>query len=394
MTEPPAGTLRRTCLHEEHVRLDARLVPFAGWEMPVQYAGIIEEHNAVRTDVGMFDVSHMGRFEVTGPQAAALLRHVCTYDMTRLEPGQGHYAAVCNPEGGIMDDVYVYCLPAIPSPSPARRERGGPEGRGEGPRYLLVANASNADKIRDWLRRHAAGFKAELADRQTSTCMLAVQGPRALERLAGVLDAGFVRSLKPRACAETAWQGAALFASRTGYTGEDGLELVAPAEAGPSLWRALLDAGVRPCGLGARETLRLEAALLLYGNDMDETVNPFEVGLGWAVTLDDGAEFIGREALLRASEGAPRRTLVCLKAEERGVMRPGCAILRSGQQLGNVTSGSHSPTLGVSIAMGFLPPEAAEEGTALTVDVRGRPLAARVVPRPFYRRPKAEERNV
>jgi aminomethyltransferase len=391
MTEPASGTLRHTCLHEEHLRLGARMVPFAGWEMPVQYSGIIEEHTAVRQAAGMFDVSHMGRFEVTGPQAAALLRRVCTYDMTHLRPGQGHYAAVCRPDGGIMDDVYVYCL--IPSPSPAGRERGGPEGRGEGPRYLLVANASNAGKIREWLRQNASGFKAELADRQTSTCMLAVQGPQALERLAAVLDAGFVRSLKPRACAETTWQDATVFASRTGYTGEDGLELVAPAAAGPPLWSALLDAGVRPSGLGARDTLRLEAALLLYGNDMDESVNPFEVGLGWAVTLDDEAGFIGREALLRASESTPRRTLACLKAEERGVMRPGCAILRSGRQIGKVTSGSHSPTLGVSIAMGFLPPEAAAEGTELTVDVRGRPLKARVVPRPFYRRPRAGERK-
>src|SRR3970040_2287214 len=154
-----SGTLRRTCLHDEHVRLGARPVPSAGGERPVQYAGIIEEHNAVRTDAGMFDVSHMGRYEVSGPQAAALLRYVCTFDMTHLQPGQGHYAAVCRPDGGIMDDVYVYCLPAIPSPSPARRERGGPEGRGAGPRYLLVANASNADKISDWLRRSAPGLK-------------------------------------------------------------------------------------------------------------------------------------------------------------------------------------------------------------------------------------------
>ena len=376
MNEPDVAkmseALRRTCLHEEHVRLGARMVPFAGWEMPVQYTGIIDEHNAVRTAAGMFDVSHMGRFEVTGPQSAALLRHVCTYDMTRLQPGQGHYAAVCRPDGGIMDDVYVYALAAE--------------------RYLLVANASNAGKIRDWLRQHVAGFTAELADRHTSTCMIAVQGPQALDRLADVLDTAFVRSLRPRACAETEWRGTAVFASRTGYTGEDGLELVAPAEVGPPLWRALLDAGVRPCGLGARDTLRLEAALLLYGNDMDETVNPFEVGLAWAVTLDDEAGFIGREALLRASESTPRRTLVCLKAEERGVIRPGCAILRSGRQVGNVTSGSHSPTLGVSIAMGFLPPEAAAEGTELTVDVRGRPLKARVVPRPFYRRPRPDSR--
>jgi aminomethyltransferase len=219
--------------------------------------------------------------------------------------------------------------------------------------------------------------------------MIAVQGPQALERLARVLDTEFVRSLKPRACAETEWEGGPLFASRTGYTGEDGLELVSPAQTGPRLWRALLDAGITPCGLGARDTLRLEAALLLYGNDMDETVNPFEVGLGWVVTLDDGAEFIGRAALLHAREREPVRALVCLKAEEKGVMRSGYPILRSGQEVGKVTSGGHSPVLGVSIGMGFVPPQMAAEGTEFAVDVRGRLLPARVVRRPFYKRPKA-----
>ncbi len=375
MTEAAAaGTLRRTCLHGEHLDLGARMVPFAGWEMPVQYTGIIDEHNSVRQAAGMFDVSHMGRFEVRGPGAAAFLRHVCTYDMTRLSPGKGHYAAVCRPDGGILDDVYAYCL--------------------ADDRLILVANAANADKIRDWLREHRAPFAAEIADVTASTCMVAVQGPQALAGLAAVLGPGFVSSLRPRACAETEWRGAPLFASRTGYTGEDGLELVAPADAAPRLWRALLEAGVRPCGLGARDTLRLEAALLLYGNDMDETVNPFEVGLGWVVTLDDGAGFVGREALLRLRDRVLERTLVCLKAEQRGVMRPDCPVLRSGQRVGKVTSGSHSPTLGVSIAMGFVPPDAASEGTELKVEVRGRSLAARVVPRPFYRRPRpGEERK-
>jgi aminomethyltransferase len=366
--------LRRTCLYEEHLELGARMVPFAGWEMPVQYAGIIEEHHAVRRAAGMFDVSHMGRFELLGPEAAAFLRHVCTYDMTSLQPGQGHYSAVCRPDGGIIDDVYVYCLASD--------------------RYLLVANAANADRIREWLRQHRPRFKAEIGDAHLSTCMIAVQGPQALERLAPVLDVEFVPSLKPRACAETEWEGAPLFASRTGYTGEDGLELVSLAETGPRLWRALLEAGVRPCGLGARDTLRLEAALLLYGNDMDDSVNPFEVGLGWVVTLDDGADFVGREALTAARDREPRRTLVCLRAEERGVIRPGYAILRSGEEVGKVTSGSYSPTLGVSIAMGFVPPELAVGGTELIVDVRGRPLPARVVPRPFYKRPRpGRERN-
>ena len=372
MTDHPAlGALRRTCLHEEHLGLGARMVPFAGWDLPVQYTGIIEEHHSVRRAAGMFDVSHMGRFEIRGPKATAFLRYVCTYDLTRLSPGQGHYAAVCRPDGGILDDVYVYCLAAD--------------------RYILVANAANVDKIGGWLRQHMRGFATEIFDIQTSTCMIAVQGLQALERLAGVLDLEFVRSLRPRACAETQWEGTLLFASRTGYTGEDGLELVTRAEAGPRLWRALLDAGVTPCGLGARDTLRLEAALLLYGNDMDETANPFEVGLGWIVTLDDGADFIGREALLRARDSEPQRVLVCLKAEEKGVMRAGCPILRSGQEVGKVTSGGHSPTLGVSIGMGFVAPQMAAQGTEFTVDVRGRPLPVRVAPRPFYRRPRAKE---
>ena len=363
------SALRRTCLHQEHLDLEARMVPFAGWDMPVQYAGIIEEHHSVRRAAGMFDVSHMGRVELIGRRAATFLRYLCTYDITRLSPGQGHYSAVCRPDGGIMDDVYVYCLAAD--------------------RFMLVANAENTDKVQTWLREHIRSFATEIFDIHTSTCMIAVQGPQARTGLAKVLEPEFVRSLKPRACAQTEWQGAALFASRTGYTGEDGLELVTPVKTGPLLWRELLDAGVQPCGLGARDTLRLEAALLLYGNDMDETVNPFEVGLGWVVSLDDGADFIGREALLRARDSRPQRTLVCLKAEERGVMRPGCPVLHSGQQVSKVTSGGHSPTLGVSIGMAFLPPPMAVQGTELTVEVRGRPLPTRVVPRPFYKRPQA-----
>jgi aminomethyltransferase len=344
------------------------MVPFAGWEMPVQYAGVIEEHNAVRQRAGMFDVSHMGRFEVHGPSAGRFLRYLCTWDMTRLAPGEGHYAAMCRDDGGILDDVYVFCL--------------APE------RYLAVVNAANADKMKAWMREHAAGFDARLVDRHTSTAMIAVQGPEAMGALEGVIGAGFVRSLKPRRCGETSWRGHALFASRTGYTGEDGLELAVGADAGPGLWQALLEAGVQPCGLGARDTLRLEAALLLYGNDMDEGTNPWEVGLDWVVTLDDGADFIGRDALLRLRDAGLARELVCLKAADRGIIRSGCPILRSGKEAGKVTSGGYSPTLGVSIGMGFVPPELAGGGTELAVDVRGRLLPVRIVPRPFYKRSK------
>ena len=362
--------LLKTALHAEHLRLGARIVPFAGYEMPVQYTGVIEEHTAVRERAGMFDVSHMGRFEVHGPDAARFLRYVCTWGMTRLAPGEGHYAAACREDGGILDDVYVFCLQ--------------PE------RHLIVVNAANAPKMKRWMQDQIGGFDATLVDRHASTVMIAVQGPTALSILDGVIGRDFVRSLKPRRCSETQWRGQTVFASRTGYTGEDGLELVTNAEGGPGLWRALLDAGVTPCGLGARDTLRLEAALLLYGNDMDEETNPFEAVLDWVVTLDDGADFIGRAALERIAAAGVSRTLVCLKAQDRGIMRAHCDVFRSGERVGTITSGGYSPTLGVSIGMGFVPPELAAEGTELTVDVRGRELPVRVVPRPFYKRPKKE----
>lgn len=374
--EVATGTLKRTALYQEHKRLGARMVPFAGWEMPLQYSGIVEEHQAVRRRAGLFDVSHMGRFEIVGSEAAAMLRYVCTYDVTRLSPGQGHYTVMCNEEGGILDDVYAFCL--------------SPE------RFLVVANAANADRIRDWLRTHSSDFRAMLVDRHLSTAMIAVQGPEALQPAAAVIGSGFTSSIPKRGCVETPWQGETLFASRTGYTGEDGLELVLAAEAGPTLWRRLLEAGVQPCGLGARDTLRLEAALLLYGNDMDTDTNPFEVGLDWVVSLEDDAPFIGRQALLQLRQARPRRILVCLKALERGIMRAGYPILHSGREVGKVTSGGFSPSLGLSIALGFLPPELSAEGTVLTVGVRGRALPVQVVPRPFYKRgrPASEREGV
>ena len=251
-----------------------------------------------------------------------------------------------------------------------------------------MVNASNADKMRRWLEQHIGLFEARLVDRHASTAMIAGQGPQWLDRLSAVIGREFVRSLRPRRCGETEWRGETLFASRTGYTGEDGLELVIEAGAGPALWRALLEAGVTPCGLGARDTLRLEAALLLYGNDMDEGTNPWELGLDWVVSLDDGADFLGRQALVRRREAGPSRLLVCLKAADRGIMRHDCVILRSGQEVGKVTSGGYSPTLSTSIGMGFVPPALAAPGTELTVDVRGKALPVTIVPRPFYKRPK------
>ncbi|MEO8458608.1 MAG: glycine cleavage system aminomethyltransferase GcvT [Chloroflexota bacterium] len=361
-------TLLHTPLYDEHVQLGARMVPFAGWEMPVQYTGVIEEHNAVRQHAGMFDVSHMGRYEVQGPDAARFLRYICTYDMTSLEMGEGHYAAACNEAGGILDDVYVFAL--------------DPE------RYLIVVNASNAPKMKAWMEQHITKFDAKLVDRHESTAMIAVQGPEAIERMGG----DFVRSIKMRRCAETDWRGHRLFASRTGYTGEDGLELVIGAEAAPDLWRELLDSGIVPVGLGARDTLRLEAALLLYGNDMDEDTNPFEVGLDWVVTFEDGEDFLGRSALQHIAAAGVQRKLVCLRALDRGVMRHGCPVLHNGESVGIVTSGTFSPTLGVSIGMALAPPALAAEHTEFDVDVRGRMLSSEIVQRPFYKRPKAAKK--
>jgi len=368
LNEAAAGTLLRTALYDEHKRLGGRMVPFAGYEMPVQYSGIVEEHNAVRQGAGMFDVSHMGRFEVQGKDAGPFLRYISTWDMTHLGPGEGHYSAACREDGGILDDIYVFCL--------------------EPERYLVVVNASNAPKMKAWVEEHINKWDVHFVDRHASTAMIAVQGPEALGRLERVIGEEFVRSLKPRRCGEAEWRGQTLFASRTGYTGEDGLELVIEANVGPELWRALLEAGVQPAGLGARDTLRLEAALLLYGNDMDEETNPWEVGLDWVVTLDDGADFAGRNTLVGLKERGVLRQLVCLKAASRGIMRSHCDIFREAESVGTITSGGYSPTLGVSIGMGFVPPALAAEGTELKVDVRGKPLAVRVVARPFYKRPK------
>jgi len=364
-----SSTLRRTPLYSEHVALGARIVPFAGWEMPLQFAGIVEEHHAVRRRAGLFDVSHMGRFDVEGPDAAAYLRSFITYDVTRIAVDEGHYAVVCREDGGILDDIYVFRLAEE--------------------RFLVVVNASNALRIGEWARAHLPqSARATLVDRQTETAMLALQGPEAPSHLAALAPA-VAQNLAIRHCTEVQIGTTLASISRTGYTGEDGFELVVPAADGPALWRRLLERGVQPCGLGARDTLRLEAALALYGNDIDESTNPFEAGLGWTVTLDDGAEFVGREALLRVAEGGVTRQLACIRALDRGVMRAGCSLLHHGRTVGRLTSGGFSPTLGVSIGMGYLPPDLATADTELDVEVRGKPLRTQVVPRPFYKRPKA-----
>jgi aminomethyltransferase len=360
-------TLRQLPLAEEHRKLGGRFAPFAGWEMPVQYAGIVEEHRAVRERAGVFDVSHMGRLFAAGADAGASLRRALTYKVDQLAEGEAHYALLCADDGGILDDVFVYRLDEV--------------------RFLVVNNAANVDAGRERIASFASG-DVELLDRQATTVMLALQGPQAQEALSRIIGPGDPEALRPRRCVELEYLGYKLFIARTGYTGEDGFELVTSVEAGAHLLERFVASGVAPCGLGARDTLRLEAALPLYGNDIDTTTNPWEAGLGFAVTVEDGADFAGRAALVAAKEAGASRKLACLRAAGRGVMRHDCPVLHADEAVGRVTSGGFSPTLNVSIGMAYLPPELAEEGTDLTVDVRGKPLAAAVVRRPFYRRKK------
>ncbi len=365
------AALRQLPLADRHRALGARFAPFAGWEMPVQYAGIVEEHRAVRESAGVFDVSHMGRLFIAGADAGRLLRRALTYKVDRLAEGEAHYALLCADDGGILDDVFVYRLDAS--------------------RFLLVNNAANVDLGRERIASFIEpDMDVELVDRQASTTMLAVQGAEAFEFLAPIIGAEVLESTTRRRCTELPYLRDKLIVARTGYTGEDGFELVTSVEAGAHLLERLLAEGVIPCGLGARDTLRLEAALPLYGNDIDTDTDPWEAGLGFAVSLDDDADFAGRAALAAAREAGATRRLACLRATERGVMRSGHSILHGGRMVGRVSSGGFSPTLNVSIGMGYLPVELAQEGMELEVDVRGRPLPAVVVPRPFYRRKKSK----
>ncbi|MCY3567472.1 MAG: glycine cleavage system aminomethyltransferase GcvT [Chloroflexi bacterium] len=353
-------------LRERHLAAGARFAPFAGWEMPLRYEGIVAEHRSVRERVGVFDVSHLARAWVEGPQAAQLLRAVTTFDVTSLPEGKAHYSLYCNETGGIEDDVFIYHL--------------------AGDRWLVIHNAANADADFERLRAVAGDAASEVTP---ETVMLAVQGPDAVGLLGRVLGEGFA-GLEQRDCAELNWHGAPLLVARTGYTGEDGGECIVPADRAESLWDALIAGGAAPAGLGARDSLRLEAALPLHGNDVDATTNPYEAGLGFAVTLDDGAPFTGREALLEAKATPRTRRLAHLAARARGVLRAGYEVREPDGDHGvaTLTSGGHSPSLRIGIGMAYLPTDLVSVGTMLEVDVRGRALPVEVVRRPFYRKPK------
>ncbi len=358
--------LTELVLRERHEALGARFAPFAGWEMPLQYGGIVGEHEAVRERVGVFDVSHLARAWVEGPRAASLLRSVTTFDVTTLPVGKAHYSLYCNDAGGIEDDVFIYHLP--------------------GDRWLVIHNAANADKDFERVQAVAGDAASEVTP---ETVMLAVQGPDAVALLSNVLGEGFA-ALEARDCAELDWNGTPVLVARTGYTGEDGGECIVGADRAADLWDALTEGGAAPAGLGARDTLRLEAALPLHGNDIDETTHPFESGLGFAVSLDDEAPFTGREALAALKAEPRTRRLAHVVAQERGVLRSGYAVHAAdgGEPVARLTSGAFSPSLRVGIGMAYLPVQLASPGVNLTVDVRGRALPVEVVRRPFYRKPR------
>lgn len=356
----------RTPLYRWHVEHKARMVPFGGWEMPVQYAGIAPEHTAVRTAAGLFDISHMGRVRFRGPDALALLERVFTNSVAAMTDGQVRYGLVCNDAGGILDDVLVY-----------RRPDG----------FAAVVNASNREKMLAWFERHRTGFAVEVQDETFDTAMIAVQGPKAVGIVAGVFAAD-LGALKYYYATSTQYLGNGCVVSRTGYTGEDGFEVMLPAALAVPLWDEFVAKGAVPCGLGARDTLRLEAAMPLYGHELTEDTDPIRAGLAWAVKLDKG-EFVGRAALQRAAADDTKPVRVGLEIDGKRAAREGCALTDvDGNPAGTVTSGSLCPGLNKSLAMAYVNPQVASVGTPLDADVRGTALPATVVPLPFYKRSK------
>src|SRR3954470_17177092 len=349
--------LKRTPLHDRHVAAGARLVPFAGWEMPVQYGGIREEHLAVRERAGIFDVSHMGEIETTGPDAEGFLQRILSNDVAKIADGGAQYSVLCRDDGGVLDDLFTYKL--------------GHD------RFLTVTNASNHEKDLDWFSRHTEGFNVTLHDRLHDYAMLAVQGPDARGIVTDLADGEL--HARFRTARLTVAGAPDVLVCGTGYTGEDGVELLLAPEHAGAVWDAVVAKGARPAGLGARDTLRLEVCFHLYGNDLMETRGPIEAGLGWAVKEDTG--FIGADAIRKVREEGPREKLVAFVMEE-GIARQGNAIAGGGE----VTSGTMSPSLGVGIGMGYVPAERAEPGTRLEVDVRGKVRAATVQPKPLYKR--------
>ncbi|MEO8570897.1 MAG: glycine cleavage system aminomethyltransferase GcvT [Chloroflexota bacterium] len=369
MTEIGGPPIHLTPLDEAHRELGARLIEFSGWLMPVQYGSIIEEHRTVRERVGLFDLSHMGELYVEGPEAGIALAAALVSDPPRLAIGRAQYSMICAPDGGIIDDLIVYRLAET--------------------RYLVVANAGNASTVSDALAERLKSFKAVLDDRSLATGLLAVQGPLSIDVLTPLTDVDLT-SLRYYAAAEGSVAGVHALVARTGYTGEDGYEVFVDTGATARVWEVLLEAvqaaDGRPVGLGARDTLRLEAGMPLYGNELDLATNPYEAGLGRVVKLDKTGDFVGRAALEKVARDGPARNLVGLIVEGRGIARHGYPVWSGARRSGVVTSGTQSPTLGVPIAMAYVAPEDAAPGTVVDIEIRDARVPARVVALPFYKR--------
>jgi aminomethyltransferase len=359
-----ATGLKRTPLYEAHVRAGARLVPFAGWQMPVQYEGIRQEHVAVRTRAGLFDVSHMGEIETRGPGAPGFLQHLLSNDLEKLAPEGAQYALLCNQDGGILDDLFSY------------RFSGDP-------RFLTVVNAANAAQDFAWFSRQARDWEdVEVIDRSDDYAMLALQGPEAIALLEPQLEGADVPARFKFVEASVA--GAPALVCRTGYTGEDGVELLLAPEDAERVWEALVSAGATPAGLGARDTLRLEVCYPLHGNDISPQRTPIEAGLRWACALDN--DFVGAERLRGQAEAGTEEKLVPFAFTGPGIPRPDCAVIAGGERIGTVTSGTLSPCLELGIGMAYVRSELAAPGTEIEIDVRGKRRAARVESKPLYKK--------
>ena len=369
MTNAVDPGVHLTPLHDRHVALGAKLIEFGGWLMPLQYAGILEEHRAVRERAGLFDLSHMGELFIEGSDAGSALAYALVTNPPAMTEGRAHYSMICEPDGGIIDDLIVYRL--------------GPE------RFLVVANASNAPVVSDALAERLTDFKAVLDDRSLAMALVAIQGPRAVDILTPVTDIDLA-ALRYYAIAEGSVAGIPSLVARTGYTGEDGFEVFVENARAHELWDALSEAGkghgLVPVGLGARDTLRLEAGMPLYGNDLDRETNPFEAGQGRIVKLDKPGDFVGRAALEKVARDGPAKRLVGLTMQGRGIARHGYPVHSGSSQTGVITSGTQSPTLGKAIAMAYVAPDAAEPGTIVDVEIREQRVAAEVVGLPFYKR--------
>jgi aminomethyltransferase len=365
------SNLLRTPLFDLEIEQKARLTAFAGWEMPVQFSGLKQEHEAVRTAVGMFDISHMGKFVLKGKELLKSLQSLVPSDLERLQPGQAQYSVLLNPQAGIIDDIIFYYQ--------------GEDDTGE-QHGVLIVNAATTVKDKTWLLEHLNSTAVRLEDLSHNKVLIAIQGPQALASLQAFVQED-LGSLKAFGHLEATVLDEPAFIARTGYTGEDGFEVMVDPAVGQKLWRSLLDAGVVPCGLGARDTLRLEAAMCLYGQDIDDKTTPLEAGLGWLVHLDSKGDFIGRSVLEKQKESGVERRLVGLQMEGRHIARHGYPVVSGSKVVGEVTSGTLSPTLGKAIALAYVPTALSKVGQSLEVEIRGKTYPATVVKKPFYRSP-------